>query len=496
MKLNKITILGAIAALTLITSCKTDYLDTEPTTSVGEGLVFSDAENLMAAVNGMHRRVNTGRYYGQGTWGLPAMMIHIDVMGDDLVFPNNGNGWYVSESRWNGVISETSDQVYFFWELWYQIIKNANNIIVNGSNAAGDANLRDKAIGEAYAYRAYAYFTLVQAYGGRYMPGTTNNQPGVVIRTDAGDYDPKARASVEEVYSQIWEDLDKAEQLLKGKTKGNTSHFNYNTVKGIQARVALTQGLWQKAADAAVLARQGYTLMDNATYKSGFNSSSNSEWIWGTVSIDEQAESFAMLHSYLGRNALSSNVRDCPKVLNIDLYHSFPTSDVRVQVVSPDGEHPSLALASTMKKFNYTSQKFFIKNPNSSVAADTPYMRAAEMYLIEAEALAKAGKESESKAVFAILEKNRNPSYVDGGETGQAYIDKILLSRRLELWGEGFRFYDLKRLNVPLKRSETAGFNAATINYVYDMPRESNRWNWLIPRQEIQSNPLVEQNPL
>ena len=499
MKIKNTLIKTSLACLSLLAvqSCNSDFTDTTPTTSVEEGLVFSTGENLLTAINGIHRRVNTGRYYGQGTWGMSGQMLMTEAMADDVVYPSQGNGWYISDSRWNSVVSETSDQVYFFWELWYQAIKNANNIIMFGVNAGGDQVKKEQALGEAYAYRAFGMFQMVQVYGGRYVKGIDNVQPGVVIRLDPSDQTAKARSSVEDVYKQIWLDLAEAEKYLKGKTKINPSHFNYNTVKGIQARVALTQGDWAKASAAASEAKSGYALMTNAQYKSGFNSATNSEWIWGTQSIEDQSEAFAMFHSYMARNALSTNVRQAPKAMNKALHSSFPSTDVRAQVVDPTGVHAGFVFPRTgYAKFPYTSVKFLLANPTIGVAADTPYMRSAEMYLVEAEALARQGKDAEARTVFALLEKNRNPSYVTTTSSGDKLLQEILLSRRIELWGEGFRWYDLKRMNLPLDRTLAGNFVTSVINNVYKIEANDNRWNWLIPRQEINSNPEVKQNPL
>jgi len=127
---------------------------------------------------------------------------------------------------------------------------------------------------------------------------------------------------------------------------------------------------------------------------------------------------------------------------------------------------------------------------------DIPMMRAAELYLIEAEALARAGQEAASKVVFDQLEKNRNPAYAGATTTGQAYIDEILNSRRLELWGEGFRFLDLKRLNLPLDRNGTNVSEVVNNNVLYIAP-DDKRWTWLIPQDEINaSQGVIVQNEL
>ena len=71
------------------------------------------------------------------------------------------------------------------------------------------------------------------------------------------------------------------------------------------------------------------------------------------------------------------------------------------------------------------------------------------MFLIEAEALARNNNETGSKTAFTTFMKTRVPTYTTSTQTGDAYITEIMNSRRVELWGEGFRYLDLKRLNLP-----------------------------------------------
>jgi len=127
-------------------------------------------------------------------------------------------------------------------------------------------------------------------------------------------------------------------------------------------------------------------------------------------------------------------------------------------------------------------------------------LRVAEMYLVEAEALARqAGKEDLAKDVLFLLAKNRDPQYVRSANTGAALIEEILVQRRVELWGEGRNFTDLKRLNLPLMRqvSGTAGqgFHVESFATVINQPAGGNIWTWMIPRDEIDANPNLQQNP-
>jgi hypothetical protein len=69
-----------------------------------------------------------------------------------------------------------------------------------------------------------------------------------------------------------------------------------------------------------------------------------------------------------------------------------------------------------------------------------------------------------------------------------------MLNRRLELWGEGFRFTDLKRHNLPLDRTGTN--HTLSLCIETSIPAGDVRWEWLIPRQEIDANKQMVQNPL
>jgi hypothetical protein len=121
-------------------------------------------------------------------------------------------------------------------------------------------------------------------------------------------------------------------------------------------------------------------------------------------------------------------------------------------------------------------------------------MRVAEMYLIEAEAKARLGN-PDAVNILYDFEITRNPAYTLSTNSGQALVDEILIQRRIELWGEGFRFYDLKRTNSPLDRTDT-NHDSGIANGVMQVAPSDKRWQWLIPRAEIDANPLIEQNPL
>jgi hypothetical protein len=138
------------------------------------------------------------------------------------------------------------------------------------------------------------------------------------------------------------------------------------------------------------------------------------------------------------------------------------------------------------------NQKFRAKDFANSVG-DMPYMRAAEMFLIEAEALARDGKDDQAATVFTTFQSTRVPGFTKPAETGAALITLIMNSRRVELWGEGFRYYDLKRLNMALDRVGANHNQALAVQMT--LAPAANEWEWVIPQAEINANPKVTQNP-
>jgi hypothetical protein len=115
------------------------------------------------------------------------------------------------------------------------------------------------------------------------------------------------------------------------------------------------------------------------------------------------------------------------------------------------------------------------------------------MFLIEAEALARDGKDDQAATVFTTFQVTRVPGFTKPAVTGAALLELIMNSRRVELWGEGFRFLDLKRLNLALDRTGANHNQALAVQMT--MAAGTNEWQYVIPQAEINANPLVTQNP-
>jgi hypothetical protein len=373
-----------------------------------------------------------------------------------------------------------------------------NTIIAKIDGASGPQAEKDEIKGQALALRAYSYFNLINYFQHTYKGNET--KPGVPLYTEPTTIG-KGRGTVQEVYDQIVDDLTQAESLLTGKTQRHISHVNVKVAQGFRARVALHMEDWATAASYANKAKQGYTLMTTAQYQAGF-SKPNPEWMWGMEVITDQATIYASFYSHMDISTGGYAALGTQKKITKALYDQIPAGDVRKSVFRTPG-------TGTSANPDYNQIKMRVPTPGSW-AADYLFMRAGEMYLIEAEALARQGQDGPAITVLETLVKSRNPAYTAAALSGAALISEILLQRRIELWGEGFRLFDIKRLKIGLNRPSGTGNHGgangmtgslAGNNYdpvVYTLADQDPRFLFKIPQTEIEANEALElsdQNP-
>jgi starch-binding outer membrane protein, SusD/RagB family len=480
----------AVGLILSLTACKKEYLDTVPTDRIDAASVLLTTENAKAALNGIHRSMFLRYRDNQGLFGHGTVMINNECLGEDYVHAGQANGWFTSFYRWIDHRNANSLNCEFPYFFYYRIISNAN-VLINGIDAVpGLVTEKNNIKGQALTYRAWAYHNLIQLYGIRFDKTTTNANPGVpLVLTNTTE--PLPRKTVAEVYTQINTDLTTAAGLLTA-TRADKTNFNLSVVQGLQARVALCQQDWANAATKAAQARTGYALMSAAQQLEGYSSYDNPEWMWGSRQIDDQTEFFTAYLAYISYNFNSTNIRGNPKCINSALYNTMATADVRRALWVPAPTATNSVVPPGGTRFAFMNQKFKAKDFANSVG-DVPYMRVAEMFLIEAEARARNGQDAMAQTALFGLMANRVPGSVISSSTGANLIAEIMNSRRVELWGEGFRFTDLKRLNEPLVRG--ANTNTA-LAVIMNMPAGDNRWQYLIPQSEINANVNMVQNPL
>jgi hypothetical protein len=290
--------------------------------------------------------------------------------------------------------------------------------------------------------------------------------------------------------------------------------------------MALSKGDWQTAADAAVAARQGFPLMGEDDWLSGFNSNNLSEVIWGSNVIAAET-TFFRSYFYLASNTFNgSQIRNNPKIADRRLVDAIPDTDYRKRAFIIDAPNTNTSAANGQGGFgndpNYTDEAAFnarraeinatygitnafnqhpymhfkLKNanPGSIDPDDVIYMRTSEMYLIEAEAKAMMNDIAGAQAALEPLGSERDSAYdVSVYNTQQALMDHIKFQRGVELWGEGFGYTDKIRWDEGIDHAADGGSGASQVLYqeAYQVERPSLNDDWIfkIPQAEIDANP-------
>lgn len=539
--MKKYILAFSLALAVLGSSCQKDFLETESTSNVDQSALFKDTKSAMMAINGIHRIM-----YDKGDFapkmGYQYYMLYMDFLGEDMVYTKN-NAQFLTETNWTRHRQPTNQYPRHIYEFLYKIISNANMVIANIDDAEGSQEERDYIKGQALFYRGFAHFSAVQLYGERYDrdKAGNNNQLGIVLRLE-NSTDHKARSTVEESYQAVNEDIDEAIRLLSGISiqRSTKMHINQHVARAIKARVLLTQGKWIEAAEMAKLVVQSSgAQMDKSIYdyKQGrMSDASNSEVIWAKIAQPAlETATLFNFYSYISNTNISYN-RNTPRAIYNLLYEKISSTDVRKQLwVENVVGHAGLVYPPGGNRFKWMSQKFIVDHPDNTsnsysgaiVTADLSFVRLPEMYLIMAEGYARGNQEDLAKDALTVVANDRDAAYTRSNKTGAEFIDEVMFQRRVELWGEGFRFLDLKRLNLPLDRGPKprTGFNqggsvngwrnnfnptnldplASNFNMYEEQPvgelsryiaAGAKEWQWVFPHLEIQYNPLCEQNPL
>jgi starch-binding outer membrane protein, SusD/RagB family len=89
----------------------------------------------------------------------------------------------------------------------------------------------------------------------------------------------------------------------------------------------------------------------------------------------------------------------------------------------------------------------------------------------------------------------RDSGYEKSTNTGQALVDEILVQRRIELFIEGHRWFDMLRNDEALDLTGSGASPDLYLDgYQQDKPSVNPKWVFLIPQREINANPNMEQN--
>lgn len=489
--MKKINLLLGLTFLGLLSSCSESYTDKDLRSNVSQqqlqGLAESSPEALLTLTSGLEAGnnffLNDFNTAGGGNihddYGQKSIDFGLDLMSNDVV--QVINHWHGNYYRYTG--RQNDNRITnMIWRFYYKVIYNMNSTI--GLIPDGTTN-PDLAFIKARTklLRGFSYFNLIRLY--------SNGEIGVPIYTENASL--PGRESTADVKALILSDLTDAYTNLSGYVRTSKVQVNKNVAAGLLARYyleyATTPAEYQMAATFAAEARNGYALSPNTIAISdanfdGFSIINNSEWIWGADLNSNTTTFYASFFSQVGSlNPGYAGLLNVFKSGDSRLVSSISATDKRREWFAFAGNGFGVPQYANLKFYDFTQFE-----------GDYVFMRAAEMYLIEAEAKALAGDEPGARTALFNLVSTRDAAYTLSSNSGAALLSEIRKHRGIELWGEGFAFYDMKRWNSALDRTY-AGTNHATFGQV-SYPAGSIKFILQIPISEMNNNiSIIENNP-
>ena len=491
MKIYK-SIFGLCVAAVSLSSLTGCMEETEPTTVATEKQIqqsssASDAflMAMPAYFNHFNATLADDPYVWHAVFGYGAMMYIRDMMTQDKVFGGEtGYGWHFSDYAEDKYQGDGYLNGQYINNYYYELVLAANNMIgsVNPDNATPEqlGNL-----GAGLAFRALAYLDMARMY--EWLPNdktTSTNADGndisgltvpiVTAEMDQTQATNNPRATHQQMFDFIKNDLDNAEKYIVNLTTRSDNVLpDLACVYGLKARLYMWNEDYANAEKYARLAINNasvapMTEKDGTNTTTGFNDIS--KWMWGAklTSEDDAVKSGIVNWVSWASNQTSFGYTGggtgMYTMIDRKMYDRMSDTDWRkLEFMAPEGSalEGKNKLISGYDHWNeipaYVALKFRPAQGNATeyqtgAATAYPIMRVEEMYFIEAEAAAHQDAARGAKLLTEFMKNYRDPNYSTKKTSTDDVVEEIVFQKRVELWGEGQTFFDIKRLNYSVTR--------------------------------------------
>lgn len=492
-KINIKAITGLLLA-GVFTSCS-DKLERLPYSSIELSQSFKTVTDAKTWNNGLYAQLR-GRVYGIYTFST-------DVQADQLNASRDYGNRNGNPHRWDGFLSDDYT-IRDVWSGYYSGINNLN-IAIEGfktitPKAGAETNDLNKYKGDAYLARAYYYHRLIVRWAKPYEPATAATDLGVPLVLLYDVTAKPARATVKQVYDQILLDIAEAKTLLTATAgKQGSTRFTKHVVTALEARVKLDMQDWAgaKAAAEELITAGTYPLINNqAELLAYWKDDALKETIYQPL-VSKPSELANTNAIYLGLVAQTGKFTPdfIPSKWVVDFFDNtdfrkaayFASKTLTIQGT----DYPGIMLVNKYQG-----------NPALFTATSTNYQHApklfriAEMYLISAEAGARAGAATEA-AALARLNELRVARGLTAlvGLTGAPLFQAVKDERFRELAFEGFRLDDLKRWHEGFARKDPQNINTITVGTPYQgltIAADADKFVWGLPTNDFTINPNLK----
>ncbi len=442
---EKITLLIAMLA---IVACTDDFIDV-PSKNQNSDDFFNTAKDYEDALIGAYDLL-------QSTY-LNVLLGEI-ASDNTLCGGENANDVPGFQQIDDMIHTASNEQLRDIWSRMYAGVNRTNYILEYQDKLTFSE--KNNIIGQVKFLRAYYYFELVKWFGDVPMIVDKRFQFGDQFNIDRT---PKA-----EVYAQIEADLvDAANKLpLTQTTDGKVTR---GAAQSLLGKVYLFQNKFDEAANELekVIGSNVYRLVSDFNSIFEHEGENNAESVFEIQYTDAEGASFDCLQCSSGNVAVGfSGIRsydgpvfDSGYSFNVptqELVDAFENGDKRKDVTVLD--IVAWAAANNAKytegyeHTGYFNRKYLprkgdknigdanLTNPNNYRA-----IRYADVLLMAAEAQNRKTSPDDTKAKLYLNQVRERAGLLPITATGSVLTSSILKERRIELAGEGHRFFDLVR---------------------------------------------------
>ncbi|MGB3006058.1 MAG: RagB/SusD family nutrient uptake outer membrane protein [Chitinophagaceae bacterium] len=501
-KIKFINFFTAAALILSMAACKKSFVDITPKGQFLTENYYADQTQAYGALVGVYDAIR------KNSGGFENMITMMNAGSDDHVA---GGGGATDGAGIQGLSNFTLNALIMpgsFWNDHYQGIFKANTLLIKlGSTTVMDAALKARYAAEAKALRGLYYFNLVRMF---------KNVPLLTEPLTATNMYDVVQATPRSVYDQIEKDLTEAIAGLPNTVSASTEagRFTKGAAQALLGKVYLfdNKGALAAAQLATVngptpggISTYGYRLLTNfsdlwvvankfnteSILECGHSAAGNSDWGWWGSGRDEGNTVNVMVGPRSYSRPTGSTAPALPSgwsfnVFTQDFYDAIKL-DPRFGATVFDLKALKLAgqadYIEGYQNTGYFLNKFLPRQSDVRTGGgslelnykqNTYVIRLADTYLMEAEALGGTGARAQ-----ALLDAVRARV---GLSSVPVSLAAIKLERRLELGGEGHRFFDLVRWGDAASKLAGRGFTAGK-NEIFP-----------IPYAELQGTKLV-QNP-
>lgn len=495
-------------SLIFISSCS-KYIDIVPDAPNSENF-FNDEDEFEEALIGVYDMLQTSLYN--------VMVGH--TASDDIIAGGDPNT--LDQPTLQRIDKMThspsdNDQIQLIWQLMYAAYNRANYVLEFKDKA--DFDSKDDLIAQVYFLRAHFIFELTKFFGD--VPLLIEERDGINRVANSrilfGDqYNINRIGSVNDIYTLLEQDLEEAIPHLP-QTRNSTEIYKITqgAAQALLGKIYLYHRKYDEAANQLnqVINSGNYQLVTGTDYNNLFTRAGENslESVFEVQYTGVVGNNWDCLHCNAGNYMPQSNGPRSPladntykdgwgiNIFSKYLYQQYSSSDIRrnITVFAPR----SGTYGESRENSGYYNKKYLVRKDEPTVSSDPVsyqnnyrVIRYADVLLMAAEAEAHSGGPNAVNYLNQVRERafsNSSRNYPFNGESN--LLEAIYHERRLELAGEGHRFFDLVRTG---KAEEAfSAYNTAIDGESLSAEEKTRRKiNYTSGKNEVFPIPLEELN--